>query len=61
MTNIDKACITEQKQREQAIAAALAAPPPLSGPELCIKCGDDNDRRRSGFAVCSCCMGGAGV
>jgi hypothetical protein len=56
MTNIDKASITEQEQRDQAIAAALAAPPPLPGPELCVKCGDDNDRRRSGFAVCSACM-----
>lgn len=45
------------KYEEQLRAHGLAnRPRHLNGEALCLKCGDDNDRAREGYGVCSDCV-----
>ena len=39
------------------IEAARSAPGDLKGEKLCKVCGEPNDRRWDGYAVCTDCMG----
>lgn len=52
----DRAERYEQKFRDDAIKSATSGGVHKDGPMLCAKCGDDNDRRREGYAVCSSCV-----
>lgn len=45
------------KYEEQLKAHALAnRPAHLPGPSRCLQCGEANDRRQDGYAVCSDCV-----
>lgn len=53
----DHATEREQEQRDEAIKHSLNSDVHKDGPEDCMKCGEINNRRKQGFAVCSDCVG----
>ena len=53
----DRATNNQEVELQARIAAARATVANTPGPQLCIKCGALNDRRVSGYAVCSDCVG----
>lgn len=52
----DRAEKQEQKNRDAAIKHITTIGVHKDGPVVCVKCGETNDRRREGFAVCSDCV-----
>ena len=52
----DNAGIQEQIERTSAIEHARQNVGHKDGPDLCLKCGNNNDRRKQGFAVCFRCI-----
>lgn len=55
----EKAQEVEIWQRENAIEKARRAAADLDGPASCARCGEPNDRRKQGYAICTDCMEGA--
>lgn len=56
---IDNANERTQTITEQSIAAARMGPVHLPGDPECKQCGNENDRARDGYGVCSVCVEGA--
>ena len=49
----DESAAYQQRLNEHALANR---PTHLPGPNRCMRCGEANDRRQDGYAVCSDCM-----
>lgn len=58
MGDTERAMKVELWQRENAIEKARLIGAELPGPYECVKCGEPNDRREQGYAVCTDCLGG---
>ena len=54
--DIDAATEWEKAWQRKAVEAARMGPVHLPGDPECRQCGEDNDRARDGFGVCSDCV-----
>ena len=54
--DIDAATEREEAWQRRAVEAARMGPVHLPGDPECRQCGEDNDRARDGFGVCSDCV-----
>ena len=55
MDDADRAAIEIERQHERILAAARMTTTHLTGPDHCRRCGDLNDRKHDGFAICTAC------
>ncbi len=51
----DKASKLEQEDLERRINAARHIETHRDGPYYCVKCGNTNDNRKNGLAICCSC------
>ena len=54
--DIDAAPEWEEAWQRKAVEAARMGPVHLPGDPECRQCGEDNDRARDGYGVCSDCV-----